>query len=738
MRLLLRNPNVQVLLCWIALNLPLLLGFRVLPGDALNEFYPMVHFNVHAIRQGMAPWWNPMIFSGYPQIADPQAMLFSPLLMAWMLLRDDPGMTWFVWGALLHVLGGGLAFAAFVRRIQCSPAASVMGAIVFMAGGVAASRIQYVPILIVYCLLPAALLAIRWFVDRPGARRGMALGTVAGCMLVQPVQLTYLAGIMLCAYVCMLVIGQRRRWCHFADARRLAWGALVACVACVVIALPQIALTYAFLQVSNRPQIDLATASALSVPLRSLLTLVAPNAVQGLRGSYQGPTDPIETFFYIGALPGLLILAGFKRSLANARHRRYLLLAAGMAAGSVVYMAGSHTPVYPWLHAHLPGVDLFRRPSDAGYLLNLALALATAMTASHAFAVVRLSWFTLFAGATVWLAVSCYGMQGDGESWQVATIVAPVAAFAAALWAIKARGPAVPMAALCMVTVVDYRCFNLNGEFNQFRDTPRQWHADGAATFVARSLQVHRTDQLPLRAEVNGVGALWKNGVGLLGIPATSGYGPLRWAVYDRWYGAYGDGNGPRPSTPVNPDPSSPLNRLLGVTYLVQDADAIESQGTRVFASRRASVWVLDQALPRLLTPAEARVFPLGVQPTAADFADADFRQAVFLTPRNAAGEAGASEAATRCVAGANVVSVNRRHTLLTIQANNSVAGWLTLSELDFPGWVASVDGVEVPFLRANGMFRALCIPEGPHRIQFEFRPWRMVAAVLSEPDAWR
>lgn len=738
MRLLLRNPNVQILLCWIALNLPLLLGFRVLPGDALNEFYPMVHFNVHAIRQGMAPWWNPMIFSGFPQIADPQAMLFSPLLMAWMLLRDDPGMTWFVWGALLHVLGGGLAFGAFSRKIECSPPASVVGALVFMAGGVAASRIQYVPILIVYCLIPVALLAIRWFVAQPGGRRGLVLGVVAGCMLVQPVQLTYLAGIMLCVYAFMSVARQRQSWRNRAGAWRLARGVLLAGAACIAIALPQIVMTYAFLQVSNRPQIDLASASALSVPLRSLLTLIAPNALQGLRGSYQGPTDPIETFFYIGALPSLLMLAGVRRSLSNPRHRRYLLFAAGMASGAIMYMLGGNTPVYPWLHANLPGVDLFRRPSDAAYLLNLALALASAMTTSHMFAAARSSWFYLFAGAAVWLAVSCYGMQGEGESWQVATILAPLVASLAALRTMKPGAPLIPMAALCTVTVVDYRCFNLNGEFNQFRDTPRQWHADGAAAFLAGALEVDRTDRLPPRVEVNGVGALWKNGVVLLGIPATSGYGPLRWAVYDRWYGAYGDGNGPRPSTPVNTGESSPLNRLLGVQYLVKDTDSVESPGTRVLASRRASIWAMDEALPRLLTPSEARIFPLGIQPTAVDYAAANFRETVFLTPRNAAGEVRAYEAATRCIAGAAVVSVDRRHTLLTVEVSNAAAGWLTMSELDFPGWVARIDGVEIPSLRANGMFRAICIPQGRHRVQFEFHPWRMVTAVLSEPDAWR
>jgi uncharacterized membrane protein YfhO len=64
------------------------------------------------------------------------------------------------------------------------------------------------------------------------------------------------------------------------------------------------------------------------------------------------------------------------------------------------------------------------------------------------------------------------------------------------------------------------------------------------------------------------------------------------------------------------------------------------------------------------------------------------------------------------------------------LHTQSAAAGWLVLSELDFPGWVADADGVNLPIHRANGMFRAVCVPAGDHTVHFVFHPWTMVAQV--------
>lgn len=723
-----------LVLAWAALNLPLLLGLRVLPGDAMNEFYPMVYFNVHSLRTGLAPWWNPLIFGGYPQIADPQAMLFSPLLMAWMLLRTDPGMTWFVWATLLHVLMGGIAFLALMRRLKATDFGALLGAIVFMAGGVAASRIQYVPIVLAYSFLPVTLLALRWFFDGPTLRRGAIVGLAVGAMLVEPVQLTYLIGLMLVPYALCVATGRWSSWTPRLR-RTVIGGGAVASLIALGMALPQLLLSYAFVTVSNRPALPLEAATSMSVDWRALLTLIDPNALQSLRGRYTGAVDPIETFLYIGALPSLLLIVGLKKAWAVPVQRRHLMFLGVTAVAAILYMLGGHTPVYGWLYHALPGIKQFRRPSDSAYLLVVALATAVAFGASQIDLSDRRRWTGILAATTVWLLLASVGMRGTGEGWQAASIVAPIAAAAVFWYARRSRDAGRLALVLVLLVVVDYRCFNLNGEFNQRGDSGKKFRENPAATFIASRIRETPPGQLPPRIEALDLGAGWKNLVVLRDLPAIHGYGPLRWVLFDRWYGPYSDGDGPRPTTSYNPDPSSALNRLLGVAYIAEPAGT--SSAAKIYADDKTEI-IQQTALPRVLTPSKAVALLVGAVPSAVDFASTDFASTLIFTPRDQADADLLIHDMSVCTGKLEVRSSQETNVQTDIRTSSTASGWLVLSEQDFPGWVTRVDGQEVPHHRADGIVSAVCVPAGDHTVSFTYQPWRMVSEVMNRPSAWQ
>jgi hypothetical protein len=59
--------------------------------------------------------------------------------------------------------------------------------------------------------------------------------------------------------------------------------------------------------------------------------------------------------------------------------------------------------------------------------------------------------------------------------------------------------------------------------------------------------------------------------------------------------------------------------------------------------------------------------------------------------------------------------------------------GYVLLTDAWFPGWTARLDGIETPIRRADLIFRAIRVPPGDHRIEFEYRPRSLyVGAAIS------
>ena len=67
-----------VCLSWLALSWPWLSGAVTIPWDAKAHFHPQLQFLADSWHRGLSPFWTPYVFSGSPQIADPQSLIFSP------------------------------------------------------------------------------------------------------------------------------------------------------------------------------------------------------------------------------------------------------------------------------------------------------------------------------------------------------------------------------------------------------------------------------------------------------------------------------------------------------------------------------------------------------------------------------------------------------------------------------------------------------------------------------------
>ena len=727
---------------WVALYLPFLTGRRLIDFDSVEAFYPAAFFNAQSLRGGEWPWWNPFIYAGHPQVADPQGLVFSPLLVLLMLLPERPSVVWFDGCVLLHLLVGGIGMLALTRRFQLPSAASLLGAMVFIAGGAASARLQHTPIVLAYGFAPWVLLFCARLVERANPVDALGLGLAAGVMLTHPVQATYL---LLLAAAGFGVASCARRWRRIgatATLRLLGSGVLAGAVA-LLVAGPQLAATLAFLPLSTRAPYTFDEVAANGVAPRVLATMLWPNVDGVLAGSYTGNGDVTESFLHFGTV-ALVLVAGFGvAALRQPTTRFATAYFATAAAAGLAYALGGHTPLFGAAFHHLPGIDLFRRPSDGAFVFNLGVAICVACAAGAALRgtddgrLRRVGLVTLVAVGVWHGTIAALEFLHQRPCAAILAVGAATVA-AAALLRRAPRGRVAPplAAALIVLAVVDYRVFNVPSRLNAKSVDYRQRLEHGDALVAALGAAPAVPDGLPERFEPIQAGGFWAQGGVFHHLYSTQGYNPMRVRSYDHYFGAAESGNVARPFTATLPSLDAPLFDLAGARHVVAPAASptLARGGGRfepLVTAAGMTLWRNRSAYPRLLTPTRAEVVAPGLPATAATFAGVDFAATVLLFPDATAQLPAAVAAAQRCRSKARLSGVTYRNNTLAFDAIADGPAWVAVSDVAFPGWRAWADDQPVAIWRANGPFRALCVPAGAHRIRMEFSPLAFVRAAL-------
>src|SRR4051812_12500615 len=194
-------------IAFLALGWPWLSGAVEIPYDAASQFYPQFAFLARSFATGQSPFWTPNIFAGWPQIADPQSLIFSPLHVVAALLVPNPSPRLF--DALVFALlyAGGAGVILFFRDRRWHVGGAVVAALAFAFGGSAASRIQHVGQVESLIFLPLALWMLARALERSswlaggGARRFAAL-VVPGRDQVSLIAVAVLAGFVVCHWTC--------------------------------------------------------------------------------------------------------------------------------------------------------------------------------------------------------------------------------------------------------------------------------------------------------------------------------------------------------------------------------------------------------------------------------------------------------------------------------------------------------------------------------------------------------
>ena len=326
-------------LAWLALSWPWLSGRVTVPWDAKAHFYPQLQFLAQSIHRGEAPFWAPHAFSGHPQIADPQSLIFSPPHLLLALLDADPSFR-AADAVVLGMLGlGGVALILSFRDRGWHPIGAVAAALAFAFGASAAWRIQHVGQVMSLSYWPIALWLLLRALERGSLVFGLMAGVAAGLMALGRDQVAYLG--------LWLLVG----------AVLWSWAAAPLRRAAIRRSLPPLLARRSRRRARRRRpgraddapvrELEPGRRSTLPAPARArctrrcLFTGVIPNlfGADGPFLDYWGPPSPrwgpVDLFFarnmgvlYIGALPIAAIAVGAMRGVLWAREIRFFTIAA--------------------------------------------------------------------------------------------------------------------------------------------------------------------------------------------------------------------------------------------------------------------------------------------------------------------------------------------------------------------------------------------------------------------------
>lgn len=332
-------------------------GLLLAPGDSFIQSVPSFLWGFDL--------WNPYLFSGFPQFADPQAMLWYPL----RILMAPLSFNAFIVSA--YVLAGCFTYG-YVFKLTNKISVSLFSGIAYSMSGFMMAHLGHVNIIHAACWLPLILWGLENIKDKKNYWLVITAFGVFNCILAGHPQIMFYTLALSSLYIVFLSIRQNQ----------FDWKLFIKCVSVifsgVLLASIQLLPTFELMQQSVRSNMTFQTFNEYSIPIKQLIMLFFPYLFGGVREgiygygySYFGKWNLTELTGYIGWLPIIFtIIVLFGKTFKS----KYVLFWFTISAFSLLLTLGDSTPLSK-LVFHIPGYNLFRVPARNFMEYSFAIAI---------------------------------------------------------------------------------------------------------------------------------------------------------------------------------------------------------------------------------------------------------------------------------------------------------------------------------------------------------------------------
>jgi hypothetical protein len=613
---------------------------------------------------------------------------------------------------VLHYVVAGVGMFLFLGRTGLGWAAAMVGAMTLMFSGFFWAHVAHVTIVQSASWAPWLLLGVSHVLARPTGRAAAGTGLALALAILgghpQAAWLACVAAGVILVLACLSTAAPGER----APAARVARGAILALAIGIGLCAVQLGPTLALSRQSDRW--DPIGSFLLEDPLPPghLLTLLIPLAFRHTSRWFS--LD--ELHGYMGILPLVLALWAVLRA-----RDRWTGTFAALALLGLAMALGIHP--FVWLASG----GVFRIPARSLLVFSLGVAGLAARGADALWRppvagrsprdrrVLAGLWAAVAASLVVAVGLGMAGVPGPlagvlsphfPQDWH--SFVARLAGAAVTL-TVARRVSSVPwLARTVVILAVAVDLLSFPGNIAWSREAPgSRWPADSELTALGPAAGPYRA-MLPGHTSAKNAGAVYR-------VPVGAVYSSLALASLHEFDLVLGDSRGDNifPLTATRWVVSGVDLWRRRVPHARVGPGEPEGLGVRLRPIGR-DLWEVVDPLPRAYLP--DRVHVMGNR-----LALRGALQALWPT------DGVLVEAPTACpsrTAGAlgTVAFEADDPDRVVLRVRAAEAGPLVLSDTYYRGWSATLDGERTRVLRANLLFRMVCVPAGEHVVEFRFR----------------
>ena len=656
-------------------------------GDLESFTWPTYQFTSESIKSGNLPLWNPYLHSGAPHAADNQSGLFYPpnILLSLLPKVSYTAMEWMV---AVHIFfaGLGMYYASHKYHQSKSIYPSILAAIAFQFSSLFITHIGNLNIIASASYLPWVWLSTT-NLFRSLAYKDASITSIILTLSILSghAQMSLIVALAILVYsIYQLTIANNK----IKLLTLLIYTTLLTAGLTAFYIAPSIEMS----AYTNRINYTYENSTSYSIPPEGLIELITP-ILFGRGPKYFWPGWDRVELGYTGLITLILSCLGlfYKKKIIP-------LVLVGLIG--ILMSLGDATPIHKLAFLYLPGFSLLRVPARFILLTNFSISMLASLGLHYwqsqnfkvkhlNFTLLSISLVTIIILPLTWTITSNKYEGGHISNLTISITVALITIILVRLvnHKIIVILLAVEMLALGSWIEVDYR----NPE-NGYRSGP--------------ALEYLKSQPPPYRIDI--ASSRWQPNYGLMNrIESINGlHNPLTLSHYDKYYWS------------VNYR-GSPQYNFLNAKYLITDKNnpAADSSFVPIYTEDpMVDIYLNTNSHPRITL----KYSSINTKDNSEAFTQ------IHSPNFN-------SKTEVVIVNGKNINSPAPPNTELTYLSYNAIEykikvitpteGYLVFSEVWYPGWSTTINGLPVETLRANYAFRAIHIPPGKHIVHSKFTP---------------